>query len=676
VSPTAVTGIARTEQNGVWSKAFAFTVTGGSGSSVALVPNLLNMVVGDTHTIEALGSNGQSMTGLTWTSSAPTVVSLSTADPPLLTALAAGHVTLTAGGASADVTVSAGALPLGTVLWSNPGNGCVSSIVPAVPSTNGIADVFAFPCDNTRVQAITSDGTTAWTADVSQAQWVMPDFQGGLVKLIPVGTQYPHGAIVKLDGITGQPGAVYTPTGTSYLKTSSTTGPYLSVHTDGTVFAIVSHNPDPTTFYIAPDEVIGVDPTTGTQKFSVPLTRGADDVEQEEYELIVAGDGYAYVTYAYRDGAFPNEHGHLMLLRVNSSGAHNDIHIFDWAGGAGDTITHDVPIITNADQGTLLAWNVAQEVGGQLFGMATVTGTSVNVISGPLVAGQTGPVGPMLQAQDGSFVGTATTNTGARYMIAFDASGNVRWSVPNESPQIATADGGVIGQSGITYDQNGNAVGQIPSRFQSWRGYTYEIGSVNQILAPTISRTVLPIAFAAVVPPPTLTQINQAKGYMPMVLTEAKRVLNTFQACKMLFGNDGSRAGDYNPPTVLDALYANIGTLFPTVNMVGGKPVSSSFVWSWSEDANEATAGNTWYIGGLLGFRFGPKVWLNISNWNAEGTAGNLKPMVATLLHEMGHVYYLLLPGSGGSTIVQDRGNPVESAENDQRVYRACYPNP
>jgi hypothetical protein len=289
VATGAVTGIARIQQNGVWTKAFAFTVTGGSGRSVALVPNLLNMVVGDTHTIEALGSNGQPLTGLTWTASDSTIVSLSSADPPLLTALAAGHVTITAGGASSDITVSAGALPLGTVLWSNPGNGCVSSIVPAVPSPNGVADVFAFPCDNTRVQAITSDGTTAWTADVSQAQWVMPDFQGGLVELIPAGTQYSHGAIVKLDGITGQVTVVYTPTGTSYLKTSSTTGPYLSLHTDGTVFAVLYHFPN-----TLPDEVIGIDPTTGTQKFSVPLTRDTHDVEQEEYELIVAGDGYAY----------------------------------------------------------------------------------------------------------------------------------------------------------------------------------------------------------------------------------------------------------------------------------------------------------------------------------------------------------------------------------------------
>ena len=75
------------------------------GNTMTLQPSLLNMSVGDTATIQALGPNGQSVTGLTWTSSDANVVSLSTDDPPLLTALAAGHVTVTAGTASADVTV-------------------------------------------------------------------------------------------------------------------------------------------------------------------------------------------------------------------------------------------------------------------------------------------------------------------------------------------------------------------------------------------------------------------------------------------------------------------------------------------------------------------------------------------------------------------------------------------
>jgi len=56
----------------------------------------------------------------------------------------------------------------------------------------------------------------------------------------------------------------------------------------------------------------------------------------------------------------------------------------------------------------------------------------------------------------------------------------VRWIVPNETPQIATADGGVIGQSGITYDQNGNATGQVPAlagASPSWGAQVYTAGA-------------------------------------------------------------------------------------------------------------------------------------------------------------------------------------------------------
>lgn len=102
------------------------------------------MMAGETHTIQALNASNQPVTGLTWTSSDPTVVSLSTDDPPVLTAVAAGHVTITAGSASADVTVSSVSLAPGTVLWSNAvGGASVDYLVPAVPSPGGVADVFA-----------------------------------------------------------------------------------------------------------------------------------------------------------------------------------------------------------------------------------------------------------------------------------------------------------------------------------------------------------------------------------------------------------------------------------------------------------------------------------------------------------------------------------------------------
>jgi Bacterial Ig-like domain (group 2) len=256
------------------AKGFLVPVPGGN----TLVPDVVTMMVGDTRRLQAAG---QPATGLTWTSSDPAKVSLSTEDPPVLTALATGHVTITAGTATTDVTViDAGTLPggtpPGTVLWSNPGNGSgVTKIVPAVPSPTGVADVFAFQADGT-VQAITADGTTAWTADVSAALWagaVVPDFQGGLVGL---DWSNGYGSIWKLDGITGQRSSLYTP------PESWVMGSPFAVHTDGTIFATVIDDADDIWKY----SLVGLNPTGG-QKFILPL-------EAEAYGLIIAGDGYAY----------------------------------------------------------------------------------------------------------------------------------------------------------------------------------------------------------------------------------------------------------------------------------------------------------------------------------------------------------------------------------------------
>ena len=124
VTSSALTGIARVQQNNVWGNAVAFTVA--SGSNLTLGPNLINMAVGDT----------QATPGV-------------------------------------RLQFNAVPLPSGTVLWSNPGDGSrVGWTVPAVPSTSGLADVFALQNDGT-VQAIRSDGITAWTLAVPPPRQLM-----------------------------------------------------------------------------------------------------------------------------------------------------------------------------------------------------------------------------------------------------------------------------------------------------------------------------------------------------------------------------------------------------------------------------------------------------------------------------------------------------------------------
>ena len=126
---------------------------------------------------------------------------------------------------------------------------------------------------------------------------------------------------------------------------------------------------------------------------------------------------------------------------------------------------------------------------GRIAPIATTTG-GVASVSTTNVSGETAPIDPVLQAQDGTFVGTVGTTAGEN-MIAFDGRGNVIWSVPNDYPQIATADGGVIGASGITYDNQGRANGQgaLPGT-PSWQGFMYSV-----VGDPVVDRTVPPTLF-------------------------------------------------------------------------------------------------------------------------------------------------------------------------------------
>ena len=548
VDAAALSGVVRIEQNDQWSNAETFTVPSG-GSTLTLNPNMLNLVVGETHAIDAVNPSGQQVTGLTWASSNSQIVSLSQDDPPILTALAAGHVTITAGSASADVTVCyPGTLPLGTVLWSNPGDGSgVISIVPAVPSASGVADIFAFNASGT-VSAIKTDGTTAWTASLPQGAAGVPDFQGGLVVANTSNPQSTQ-SINRLDGMTGSAYPAYTvsPPPVSPYGTIGSPLSQVVVHTDGTIFSIKTDYDSQG--YPLKKSLVAIDPTTGTQKFVVQMDNSSssgfvvdicpfgnpNNIGPHSANLppqvlgspIIAGDGYAYIPYLYgiencamkSSNTAPYWTGsdrlavHLVLLRVGSDGSSSKIDVKDWnstyelppSGGCGTQSGIGWPLlgnesmIANADQGVLVSWST--ETGAYWTGicgntvpysstseLVTTSGTSISssgTVNLPIPPGY--GMQSSLQAQNGTFIGWAVLNLGSPTytMFAFDGSGRVKWTVPNELPQIATADGGIIGDSGITYDNQGNATGQLPSAIQSWTGsesgIAYQYGSVDQI---------------------------------------------------------------------------------------------------------------------------------------------------------------------------------------------------
>jgi len=503
VSANALSGVVKVQQNGIWSNTVTFTVPvtfGQGGTQVTLVPNVISMVVGDSRTIQAVDLNGSAVTGLTWTSSDTTVATLSTDDPPIITAVATGNVTITAGSASADVTVYAGpTLPVGTVIWSNPGDGSgVSTIVPAVPSSTGVADVFAQNISGV-VQAITSEGREAWRIPVFGGSTLLPDFQGGLIVADPTSTQ----SVRKYDGVTG----------TAYPAIPYTGGQVL-VHTDGTMFVLPAFNAGDK------NQVSLFDPLTGSPKTSPTLPTGSyswttcPDPGQPGSgsgsnlpsigQAIIAGDGFLYIPYSYNssssnyacDGTGAAEISvHMGVFRVGSDGSATDISIGDWgwtcegiveqcsarsSGGVG-------ALITNADQGVLYSWALAscsatstsctdQNELTTINEDGSTSTTSLNVPSSY--------VQPVLQRADRSYVGTYENNTAQTVMVAFTASGQPLWSQANDTPQMTTSDGGIIGMSGTTYDPTGNVVGQINRMpTYSWIGKAYLLGSVESVVA-------------------------------------------------------------------------------------------------------------------------------------------------------------------------------------------------
>ena len=528
VASASVTGIVQVQQNSLTSNALRFVVpTAGSGNNLIIVPSLLNLVVGQTHAMQALTPDGTAVAGLNWTSSDPTVVSLSTDDPPVLTVLAPGHVTVTAGDSSSDITVSSGTtLPINTVIWSDPGDDSgVARIIPAVPSPLGVADTFAVQ-NSGKVQAITSDGSVAWTADVGTAYTSLnADFQGGLAAT--------NGStITKYDGITGHQTSQYT-----YANPGNSP---VYFGTDGTIFTIDG------------DSVVGVDPATGTAKFSVRMQHGGDsysytcesnsagsgDEPPGVQASTLAGDGYFYVFYQYMSsyhadaplcgGSSGGQSTVQRVLRVGPTGDHTEFPIGSHSSGGmtyyfpkvdasnnggfisidseSGVAVHITSISTNADQGIFASW-VSDATNAYCssytffyapFGYMDVCTGSVQAIpsqsgvmtvsgSGVSQTPTGGSYGPVLQAMDGTFYG----GTDQASLSAFDISGNVKWNAPGYTPVMLTGDGSVIAQSGtgqyVTLDQNGVATGQIANfPVLSWKG-TYKLGSDDAVAVPTFT---------------------------------------------------------------------------------------------------------------------------------------------------------------------------------------------
>jgi trimeric autotransporter adhesin len=615
VASGAVSGLAKVYADGVWSNAVSFTVTsGGNGQTARIVPGVISMAVGEVRSLQAFDTNNQPASGLNWSSSDPEIASLSTDDPPVITALQPGSVTIRAGNASADLTIyPTGGFPLGTVIWSNQGDGSgVAKIIPAVSSPTGVADTFALNND-CNAQAVTSMGLVGWTANVGTSatsvlienggqstiktttacNQAVADFQGGLIAVNQSSLPDANGQIVnsayiqRFDGLTGQAYPAYN------LQNPTGNLPVALPHSDGTIFTLDGGN------------VVGIDPTSGSPKFTVQLPQSsiistgqvcvygppnriqsaASTVTLPATFLtqpIIAGDGYFYVVYTNfeetgnstiippSDGgldqcAYPSPgtgtlNVHYAMLRVGSSGDWSSVSLGDLnnsnagyqsdsgncppvynadgtvftGGNIGISNTSGMGVasiggglLTDGDQGVVLSWTQGRSPyvtyscsNIQGFNNVVAPGfyqTKVTIFNGggissdAVISSKEGTdispeisVTPVLQRQDGTFIGTLPGTVDLGYitcsttnMMAFTTSGATLWTVPNYQPVMATIDGGVIAvpppltptefcpqplvNTATTFDTNGNAVGLASTATLSWTANTYQYGSVESV---------------------------------------------------------------------------------------------------------------------------------------------------------------------------------------------------
>ncbi len=140
--------------------------------SLLITPSLANLLVGNTRNIALIGDIGQPVSAAAWSISDPTIVSITAADPPQLTALAQGTATLTAtfNELTAIMTVNVlpgTAFPAGTPIWSSdplPGERAFQ-IVPAGPVNPGDPDIYAVEGRST-LRAFAADGRQLWSTQI------------------------------------------------------------------------------------------------------------------------------------------------------------------------------------------------------------------------------------------------------------------------------------------------------------------------------------------------------------------------------------------------------------------------------------------------------------------------------------------------------------------------------
>jgi hypothetical protein len=563
-----------------------------------IIPASLSLLVGQSRTLSVVDGSGNPVKGLGWAVSDPGIVSLSTDDPPLIKAIAAGSTKVWAGDASVPVMVYAGtSLPPGTVVWSLPLGGGAGNInlVPAVPSDSG-ADVFALD-DSGTLTAVSADGVPVWRlAGIpgGSAAKIIPDFSGTTLLKTPFTFTDVNGITIH---VTHKLQKADPKTGLKDLYIFQDPRTDLIVTTQNAV-------PHPEGMILVQDNLTAsvIDPAGVQPSVSVTVDNSTFNgltLMPQVGPMIVAADGNAYVPYSFEETTTATSDGpltrtthvarHSMLLRLSPDGTSAKTELRSWSydqscvpwtppnhvnpDGAQCTANNQNPsvinttVITNADAGAaVFTTTVLTDCTTEFFDSAAqlaiggfdeqlttgcgdtkahteaayvaqdaVTASAQDVVVLPNDDGRLQAFVPVLQREDGSYLGTDTppdTLFAGSQLIAVNGT-TMLWNqtvgpaidpnstantAPFLTPLYATAGGGAIVRSAqknncqssslqcqtvgtptlYAVDPNGNPTLQIPDPGVtfSWKG-AYRPGSVDSLVPPFDLAVIAPTFVAA-----------------------------------------------------------------------------------------------------------------------------------------------------------------------------------
>lgn len=357
-------------------------------SSLLLTPTTSALLIGGNRTLALVDQNGNRVTSATtWTVDNTAVLTLSTDNPPVITATNPGtaKVKATLGSLSAQATINVvvpgpnGGFPAGTALWNvAPMSGFLADkMLQAVPTGNNTPDLLSIeggPYDpNTQhnpviLRGFTADGQQMWqSAPLQDVFNVLPGGTGDAIVLENIGSNSPTGIS---EIMAGQQAWSYAP------ANSFEVSPNPAVRSDGVVFTVEG---DSTAFVGGSSRLIGLDEATGSVVFQYQLPASTQTSSGSTFSaagvagpLMIAPDGSVYVEFRNSDsvytGQVPDTHFNitysLNLVRIDPNGnaSLQLLHSGAVQGGSKTSNTGDyaypMEAIPDGQGGVLAAWDL------------------------------------------------------------------------------------------------------------------------------------------------------------------------------------------------------------------------------------------------------------------------------------------------------------------------------